>query len=127
MLFQEEEEEEEGYPYPIGPLPQEIFNDLKSLDEMVRSNRCYACVHFMYIQNKLIELEGFFVCATSITISCLILLYKVERFFCLKLNISKIAGLNWLYYLCKLYSLLNYFLTPFRCFLEARGKAFLKV
>ena len=36
-LFQEEEEEEEGYPYPIGPLPQEVFNDLKSLDEMVSS------------------------------------------------------------------------------------------
>ena len=24
----EEEEEEEGYPYPIGPMPQEIHNDL---------------------------------------------------------------------------------------------------
>ena len=33
---EEEEEEEEGYPYPIGPMPQEVTNDLRSLDEMVR-------------------------------------------------------------------------------------------
>ena len=38
--FEEEEEEEEepedeDYAMPIGPLPQMIFNDLKSLDEMV--------------------------------------------------------------------------------------------
>ena len=34
--FQEEEEEEmEGYAYPIGPMPQEVTNDLRSLDEMV--------------------------------------------------------------------------------------------
>ena len=32
---EEEEEEEEGYPYPIGPMPQEVTNDLRSLDEMV--------------------------------------------------------------------------------------------
>ena len=32
----EEEEEEEGYAFPIGPLPQTVNNDLKSLDEMVR-------------------------------------------------------------------------------------------
>jgi hypothetical protein len=34
---EEEEEEDEGYPYPIGPMPQEIYNDLRSLDEMVRN------------------------------------------------------------------------------------------
>ena len=34
---EEEEEEEEGYPYPIGPMPQEVTNDLRSLDEMVRT------------------------------------------------------------------------------------------
>ena len=35
--FEEEEEEpeDEDYAMPIGPLPQMIFNDLKSLDEMV--------------------------------------------------------------------------------------------
>ena len=36
--FEDEEEEEvedEDYAMPIGPLPQMIFNDLKSLDEMV--------------------------------------------------------------------------------------------
>ena len=38
--FEEEEEEEEepedeDYAMPIGPLPQMVFNDLKSLDEMV--------------------------------------------------------------------------------------------
>ena len=33
---EDEEEEEEGYPYPIGPMPQEVTNDLRSLDEMVR-------------------------------------------------------------------------------------------
>ncbi len=36
---EEEEEEDEGYPYPIGPMPQEIYNDLRSLDEMVRNNQ----------------------------------------------------------------------------------------
>ena len=41
--FEEEEEEEEepedeDYAMPIGPLPQMIFNDLKSLDEMVSKN-----------------------------------------------------------------------------------------
>ncbi len=35
MEEEEEEEEDEGYPYPIGPMPQEIYNDLRSLDEMV--------------------------------------------------------------------------------------------
>merc|ERR1719410_332914 len=33
---EEEEEEMEGYAYPIGPMPQEVTNDLRSLDEMVR-------------------------------------------------------------------------------------------
>jgi hypothetical protein len=32
---EEEEEEDEDYAFPIGPLPQNITNDLKSLDEMV--------------------------------------------------------------------------------------------
>ena len=32
------EDDEEGYEIPIGPLPQMIFNDLKSLDEMVSRN-----------------------------------------------------------------------------------------
>ena len=32
---EEEEPEDEDYAMPIGPLPQMIFNDLKSLDEMV--------------------------------------------------------------------------------------------
>jgi hypothetical protein len=36
---EEEEEEDEGYPYPIGPMPQEIYNDLRSLDEMVRNKQ----------------------------------------------------------------------------------------
>ena len=31
----DEEEEDEDYAFPIGPLPQNITNDLKSLDEMV--------------------------------------------------------------------------------------------
>ena len=40
---EEEEEEEEdeddfGYEMPIGPLPQMVNNDLKSLDEMVSFN-----------------------------------------------------------------------------------------
>ncbi len=48
-LFQEEEEEEEGYPYPIGPLPQEVFNDLKSLDEMV-SSKIYVLVVNFYVK-----------------------------------------------------------------------------
>ena len=34
---EEEEPEDEDYAMPIGPLPQMIFNDLKSLDEMVSS------------------------------------------------------------------------------------------
>lgn len=33
---EEEYEEDEDYAAPIGPLPQMITNDLKSLDEMVR-------------------------------------------------------------------------------------------
>ena len=33
---EEEEEEDEDYAFPIGPLPQTVTNDLKSLDEMVR-------------------------------------------------------------------------------------------
>lgn len=33
--LEEEEEEDEDYAFPIGPLPQMITNDLKSLDEMV--------------------------------------------------------------------------------------------
>ncbi len=37
----EEEEEEEGYAFPIGPLPQQVTNDLKSLDEMVRFTTFY--------------------------------------------------------------------------------------
>lgn len=32
---EDEEEEDEDYAFPIGPLPQNITNDLKSLDEMV--------------------------------------------------------------------------------------------
>ena len=41
---EEEEEEEEdedvfGYEYPIGPMPQCVNNDLKSLDEMVSQSR----------------------------------------------------------------------------------------
>ena len=45
--FEEEEEEEEpedeDYAMPIGPLPQMIFNDLKSLDEMVSIfPKCYS-------------------------------------------------------------------------------------
>jgi len=32
---EEEEEEDEDYAFPIGPMPQNITNDLKSLDEMV--------------------------------------------------------------------------------------------
>ena len=32
---EEEEPEDEDYAMPIGPLPQMVFNDLKSLDEMV--------------------------------------------------------------------------------------------
>lgn len=35
----EEEPEDEDYAVPIGPLPQMIFNDLKSLDEMVSKNK----------------------------------------------------------------------------------------
>ena len=31
----EDEDDMEGYEYPIGPMPQEVTNDLKSLDEMV--------------------------------------------------------------------------------------------
>ncbi len=38
---EEEEEEEEGYAFPIGPLPQQVTNDLKSLDEMVRFTTLY--------------------------------------------------------------------------------------
>ncbi len=38
---EEEEEEEEGYAFPIGPLPQQVTNDLKSLDEMVRFTTFY--------------------------------------------------------------------------------------
>ena len=36
---EDEPEDEEGYAFPIGPLPQQITNDLKSLDEMVRKRR----------------------------------------------------------------------------------------
>jgi len=49
---EEEEEEDEGYPYPIGPMPQEIYNDLRSLDEMVRNKQgdfcgfCFLCTVF---------------------------------------------------------------------------------
>ena len=45
LLDEEEEEEEEeeveedqDYEFPIGPMPQHITNDLKSLDEMVRGS-----------------------------------------------------------------------------------------
>ena len=37
---EEEEEEDEDYAFPIGPLPQNITNDLKSLDEMVSDFHC---------------------------------------------------------------------------------------
>jgi len=37
---EEEEEEMEGYAFPIGPLPQQVTNDLKSLDEMVSHSFC---------------------------------------------------------------------------------------
>ena len=36
---EEEEPEDEDYAMPIGPLPQMIFNDLKSLDEMVSEGK----------------------------------------------------------------------------------------
>ena len=32
---EDEDDDMEGYEYPIGPMPQEVTNDLKSLDEMV--------------------------------------------------------------------------------------------
>ena len=32
---EEEVEEDQDYEFPIGPMPQHITNDLKSLDEMV--------------------------------------------------------------------------------------------
>ena len=40
---EEEEEEDEDYAFPIGPLPQNITNDLKSLDEMVSH---FSNIHF---------------------------------------------------------------------------------
>merc|ERR1712226_1742856 len=55
--FEEEEEEEEeaedeDYAMPIGPLPQMIFNDLKSLDEMVRElvSECQCPTQFPMIR-----------------------------------------------------------------------------
>ena len=42
---EEEEEEDEDYAFPIGPLPQNITNDLKSLDEMVRQ----FCFYFIKV------------------------------------------------------------------------------
>ena len=38
---EEEDEEPEGYAFPIGPMPQMVTNDLKSLDEMVSLSRAY--------------------------------------------------------------------------------------
>jgi hypothetical protein len=46
---EEEEEEDEGYPYPIGPMPQEIYNDLRSLDEMVRNKQGHFLGFFLDI------------------------------------------------------------------------------
>ncbi len=43
---EEEEEEMEGYEMPIGPLPQTVTNDLKSLDEMV-SNQYFLLHHHL--------------------------------------------------------------------------------
>ena len=40
---EEEEEEDEDYAFPIGPLPQNITNDLKSLDEMVSPLKFFKC------------------------------------------------------------------------------------
>lgn len=55
---EEEEEDEEddttcfGYDMPIGPLPQQVTNDLKSLDEMVRElvAECQCPTQFPIIQ-----------------------------------------------------------------------------
>ena len=52
----EEEEEEEGYPYPIGPMPQEIHNDLRSLDEMVSTDsRDYVIIEYTDISPEIIQ------------------------------------------------------------------------
>ena len=48
---EEEEEEDEDYAFPIGPLPQFITNDLKSLDEMV--SLAILIKIFWFIENAL--------------------------------------------------------------------------
>jgi len=48
----EEEEEMEGYAFPIGPLPQQVTNDLKSLDEMVSLWNAPSC--FTRILNNIL-------------------------------------------------------------------------
>eukprot|EP00095_Tigriopus_kingsejongensis_P009126 maker-scaffold595_size129005-snap-gene-0.20 protein:Tk09126 transcript:maker-scaffold595_size129005-snap-gene-0.20-mRNA-1 annotation:"hypothetical protein TcasGA2_TC015122" len=49
---EEEEEEDEDYAFPIGPLPQTVTNDLKSLDEMVRElvSECQCPTQFPMIR-----------------------------------------------------------------------------
>ncbi|TRY70714.1 hypothetical protein TCAL_16364 [Tigriopus californicus] len=49
---EEEEEEDEDYAFPIGPLPQMVTNDLKSLDEMVRElvSECQCPTQFPMIR-----------------------------------------------------------------------------
>ena len=45
---EEEVEEDQDYEFPIGPMPQHITNDLKSLDEMVSlfvSQYCLSLYH----------------------------------------------------------------------------------
>ena len=52
---EDEDDDMEGYEYPIGPMPQEVTNDLKSLDEMVslvvkNSDQISKCPFFKNIK-----------------------------------------------------------------------------